>query len=275
MFLKISIILVIILTILTLCNLYNSYNNSYENYDTPSDKKILNLVLFSKNTPEYIEMYKITRNFYKKYKNVVSIYYTYSDHDNYDKKENILYIKGKETYLPGILDKTVKTFQYVPIIEKMMNKKFDYIIRTNISTIVRFDKLSNKLNGVDYGCGLKNIIYKNYRDPNSGIIDDHLEGLEYASGTCIIFSRDLFYKILPKLYLVDRKLIDDVSIGKFMKKYFGKYKLVSFNDFFVFTDNKDLCQKDIENNIFFRNRHPDRKMDLEKMNKIIDNLSML
>jgi hypothetical protein len=230
------------------------------------------LVLFSKNIPEYIEMYKITRNFYKKYKNVVSIYYTYSDKEYYDQKEDI---KGEETYLPGILDKTVKAFQYVPIIEKMIGEKFDYIIRTNISTIVKFDKLSEKLNGVDYGCGLNHIIVKNYRDPVSGIKDDSLEGLEFPGGTCIIFSRKLFYLILPNLYLINRNLIDDVSIGEFMRKYFGKYQLVSFNDFFIHTEIPEFSYKDIDHHIFFRNKHKDRKKDLEKMNKIVDNLSML
>jgi hypothetical protein len=247
------------------------YKKKYREYREYSNTvNILNLVLFSPDK-EYIEMYKLTRDFYKIYPNLVTVYYRYSDRDYYDENEDILYINGKETYIPGILDKTVTAFQYVPMLEKIMSKKFDYIVRTNISTIVNFHKLN--LNGVDYGCGLKNIIYKDYRDQKSGIIDDSLEGLEYPSGTCIIFSRDLFYKIIPRFYLIDRSLIDDVSIGNFMSKYFSEYKLKDYSDYFIFTDKfMEGDVEQIEKNIFFRNRHSDRKKDVEKMSKIINNI---
>lgn len=249
---------------------YKEREEKYEEYNNTLN--ILNLVLFSPDK-DYIEMYKLTRNFYKIFPNLVTVYYTYSDvidRDYYDENENILYIKGKETYIPGILDKTVSAFQYVPVLEKIMSKRFDYIVRTNISTIVNFHNLN--LNGVDYGCGLKNIIHKGYRDPKSGIINDSLEGLKYPSGTCIIFSRDLFYKIIHRLYLIDRSLIDDVSIGNFMSKYFSEYKLKDYSDYFIFTDKFIDDEIDIEKNIFFRNRHSDRKKDIEKMSKIINNI---
>jgi len=61
---------------------------------------ILHLVLFS-NSYEYDLMYNITSKFYKKIKNVKTIYYTFSDKidKDYMLKDDILYIYGVEVNL--------------------------------------------------------------------------------------------------------------------------------------------------------------------------------
>ena len=76
--------------------------------------KILHLVLYSKEE-YYDKMKELTSNFYKLYNKNVDTYYYYFDEnikDNYELIENNLKIKGKESWIPGILDKTIKAFKY-------------------------------------------------------------------------------------------------------------------------------------------------------------------
>ena len=67
----------------------------------------------------------------KKFKNYKNFYPAIF----YDKNKDILYIYGKETYIPGILDKTIQAFD---IIHNKMKIPYDFIFRTNISTFVHF-----------------------------------------------------------------------------------------------------------------------------------------
>lgn len=261
--------LIIILILIILC-IYFLYKNKKENYE--SKLNILNLVLYS-DSPEYNEMYKITNEHYKKYKNVKTVYYTFFKNETkenykYDDKKNILYIRGKDTYLPGVLDKTLKTFYYF----KDDYKKYDYIVRSNISSIVNFDNLCKELERtpLDYGSSIYLMIHKNYRDPSCGINDDRYQGTEYASGTCIILSKRLFGEIISKLNLFDYSVIDDVSIGNFIKNN-TKYKLETLNKFLI-TNSDIFKDKNINEYILFRNRNNERKKDIEIMKYIIKNI---
>jgi hypothetical protein len=223
-------------------------------------------------------MYENTRRFYSNYKNVDTIYYVYSEDEKdeyrYDKENNMLYIRGKETYVPGILHKTVSAFQFV----HLLDKKYDYIIRTNISTLVNFEKLSEELrkNPIDYGAGRYMTICNRWRDYKSGINDGRYKGLVFPSGTCIIFSDKLFHKMIDKIHLIDYSVIDDVSIGCFISRYFREYKRNSYERFFYDGTNKKLYinEGDINKYIFFRNRNDkDRNIDIESIKILIHLLS--
>ena len=76
---------------------------------------------------------------------------------------DMLLIKGVETFIPGILDKTVKAFKFF----ENKYEEYDYITRTNISKIVNFDLLLEELEKrpVDY-CGA-NLYKLTYLHKNS------------------------------------------------------------------------------------------------------------
>ena len=111
---------------------------------------ILHLVLFSHDNGLYDIMYHITKKYYHSFENIKTIYYCFDEHieDNYILKDDILYIKGTEGYVPNILDKTIKTFSYINDKEE-----FNYIIRSNISTIINCSVLNSILtdNIIHYG----------------------------------------------------------------------------------------------------------------------------
>jgi len=215
-------------------------------------------------------MYHLTNKHYKKYKNVDTIYYVFSenikDTYQYDKQKNILYIKGKETFLPGILQKTIKAFEYVPY----LGKNYDYIVRTNISTIVNFDKLSKELikDPVDYGGPRTTLITLEWRDEKSGIKDDRYKGIRFISGICIIFSKELFQKLLQKVNLFNYNVIDDVSIAEFIKKHLTEYKPKVFNrEKYIQTTEDNFKKINVDNYIVFRNKTINNR---DKDNEIIE-----
>ena len=238
--------------------------------------QILNLVLHS-NTPIYNEMYAITNEHYKKYTNVKTVYYVFSDIENeyeYDPETNILQIKGNETFVPGIMHKTIKAFEFF----RDEFRNYDYIVRPNVSSIVNFDNLCNELenNPMNYG-GLWMHIADGSTSPDYGIIDNRFANLNYASGTCIILSKNAFTLLLDGLHLCDDSAVDDVSIGDFIHKH-TEYTFTHLTKV-VFT-TEDHFLKNMHNNandklkeyMLFRNRSNNRYYDIEIMKYIAKNI---
>ena len=60
--------------------------------------KFINLVLYSDNLKEYIEMKNTTEKYYAKFKNVKTIYYKFDNNikEKYELNNNLLKIKGKK-----------------------------------------------------------------------------------------------------------------------------------------------------------------------------------
>ena len=89
-------------------------NHQYSFEPFTNDISIINLVLYS-NDNEYEKMYDLTKKYYSKFTNVKTIYYSFDENiiHEYELNDDILRIKGKETYIPGILEKTINAFKYI------------------------------------------------------------------------------------------------------------------------------------------------------------------
>lgn len=136
--------------------------------------KLLNLILYSETIPEYVEMKEILESYLNKLNKLQYYFYCYNEEldKEYEIKDKIIYIKGKETFIPGILEKTIKVFE----ICNELGIEYDYIIRSNISTIINYPSLQqyllvNTFNKYDYiGCmlttGHSNKNHKYYKDIN-------------------------------------------------------------------------------------------------------------
>jgi hypothetical protein len=242
------------------------------NHKKSSSVTIINLVLYS-NNDEYNEMYKLTREYYKKFNNVKTIYYKFDEtiSKEYELNDDILNIKGKETFIPGILDKTIKAFQFVND-----HYNFNYVVRSNISTLVDFNLLTKYLehNQIDYGGGLKLSLYE--ISQSYGIKDSTYFGTEYASGTSIIISKKLLSNIINNKNKIKYNFIDDVALGLFVSENKNDIiiKYVPDKHFIMIKSYEDQSEliNDIKDKeyIFYRNRQTDRKMDLLQMKTIIN-----
>jgi hypothetical protein len=106
-----------------------------------------------------------------------------------------LFLRGHETYL-GILDKTFKALDYFT-----RRKQYDYIIRTNLSSVWIFPKLMRFLETAP-----RTGLY-------GGVICNN-QPWSFISGAGITFSWDVVQTLLQNRHLVYmNKFIDDVDIG--------------------------------------------------------------
>ena len=262
-------IIILILLIVILLNIIYT-KNSYQAFS--SKITFINLVLFS-NDNEYDNMYDITKKYYSKFSNVKTIYYQFNEQliDEYELKDDILFIRGSETYIPGILKKTFSAFQYID-----KHYDFDYVVRSNISTIVDFDLLTDYLQDthIQYGGGFKNSITAGDNT------HPDLENLIYASGTSILFAKTILKEFLNKKQHVRYDLIDDVSIGLLIRDHLPHIEphYIPENRFIFISDNNGVSSKIVDSirdksYIFYRNRQADRKTDVKQMKIIIEYLS--
>lgn len=227
--------------------------------------KVLNLVLFSHNSA-YDKMYSLTRSYYEKIPNLTTIYYIFNPdiQSDYLLENDILHIKGKETYVPGILTKTIRAFEYA-----LTMGDFDYIVRTNISTVVNFSRLMEYLekNPANHA-GMRNRLEGT--DKKAGIIDSRYFNTEYASGTCIIYTKDLLQKIITSKDKLDYSIIDDVALGLLVKSL-GE-KIVCIRNFYGIIKDRNTLEKIAKDFIIFRNRSANRRTDVTNIQNLIQAL---
>jgi hypothetical protein len=215
--------------------------------------KICILIIYSKNTI-YDEMLEIQRNYLNNFQNEVTFYFIQMNNEITNELEitdDFIFVKGDECFL-NILKKTVVSMRYV-----LENHKFDFLIRTNISTILSIKKLTNFLSFIPknnyYGSGIY-LNLQNIAHPY-GVVDDSLFGTIYGQGTCIILSNDIVKNICNNSDKLRYDIVDDLSIGVYLNtirpgivEYSSEYQPSMFN-----SELQDI--KNISNNyIIYRNR---------------------
>lgn len=250
--------------------------------------KLLNLVLYSNSSVEhqegYEQMQEILNNYYSSFKNVDTIFYKYSEDlsSEYIMEGNIFKIKGTESLVPGVLEKTLITFEY--IINNYDIDKYDYIIRSNISSIINFDKLIEELheNPIKFYGGA-HIMDLNWC--GGGITDSTWFGTLFVSGTSIILTKDCIRYIIANKHLLRMNIIDDLAIGILFREHRPDITPQTFRNpdasfirtpcFYIQDKGFDLnsIKEYVKNNniIVYRNRCSNhRKIDEIQMGIIVD-----
>jgi hypothetical protein len=239
--------------------------------------KILHLVLFSNdNGGPYDSMQKLLSNYYKEFPHVKTIFYCFSPHllSSYELKDDVLYIHGNETYTPGILDKTILALDYF---KHEIQNTHDFVVRSNISTIVNFNVLIPLLDtnpSLQYSSGKIYILA--WMDEKGGVKDETWYGTIFASGTSIILSKWVAQDLINRKDLIRRELIDDLAIGVFIREHRKDINPEWLpHDAFVYVPDVKGDKTELEaivekgNCAFFRNHNGNREIDLEQMQVII------
>jgi hypothetical protein len=166
-------------------------------------------------------MLEIQRNYINKNKNInIDVYFiTFDEELNEDIKiiDDMIYVKGKESLI-NILYKTIKSLNYII---NDLNKKYDYVVRSNISTIVNFDNLCSYLTTsqkTNLYIGGNLVILKWQLAPSE--ISEHKQdqrntffGLKFFQGIGIIFSYDIIKQILNDSNSIEYDIVDDVKFA--------------------------------------------------------------
>jgi hypothetical protein len=131
---------------------------------------------------------------------------------------NMLYINGEETYIPGILNKTLSAME---IITTKLNIEYEFILRTNASTVIDYYELFKYLNRHNFDIENKYYyigFYYNlsWYDYKNGIYDNTYHGTRFCNGTFMLINKRLILNIVNNSEKLLRNLIDDVSIGQYI-----------------------------------------------------------
>ena len=252
------------------CNLYvkKKYLLEKKNVECKSERKfnILNLILFSNENCIYREYYlkivELQKEYMKSYKsnnnNITFYFYCYKEdlQEEYMIEDDMIYIKGTETYVPGILEKTIKAFEITK------NMKYDFLLRSNISTVIDYRKLDDILykipDDVIYAGG--SCLLHNWLDHDYGI--HKVYNIPFILGTSIILKREGVHKIINNKNVLPETIIDDVSLGLFFN-HFGD-KPYGFDSYYRY--NLSCMSNDV---IFYRNR-----ISYERYNKVDKNIEI-
>ena len=128
-----------------------------------------------------------------------------------------IFVKGDETYIPGILNKTIEAIRYFGKGASFDGEgtSFDYIWRTNLSSILDFDGLLRYIDSGVSGC------YSGYigEATSDGCTSDTC--VRFASGSGFLLNRCAIDYLIENEHLLRRDLIDDVAIGALLEPRFG------------------------------------------------------
>ena len=157
----------------------------------------------------------------------------------------VLYVPGLESYIPGILHKTLEALVYC-----VRNFRFDFIVRSNISTVIDFPRLPlHELTDT--------LVYASAYMWNK---DDRSSA--FASGTNIILNRAAVDFMLLHRDRMRRETIDDVAIGALLSNETIPRQLsteMRWND-------------ESGAGAVFRNRSESRHEDVARMRRIVDRI---
>jgi hypothetical protein len=166
---------------------------------------IIILIIANDSIPQYIEMQKIWMKYMNKHQNIKSFFIKNDINIDNDiilkEEENTIYCKDYETFIPGIYNKTIKSIEYC-----LNNFKFDYIYRTNLSSLIDVNKMyyfisNNKL---DYG----------------GIIG-YYNNTSFVSGCGFFLSYDASKYLCNNHIINENNLYDDQLIALVLKDKFN------------------------------------------------------
>ncbi len=186
---------------------------------------------------------------------------------------DFIYVKGQEVRM-GITQKTLLALNYLI---KELGQTYDFIIRTNISTIINLQQLTQYLNSIPksniYCSG--NVLNLQWLDHTSGIRDKKLFGTLYAAGTSIILSQDVALNMIGNIDKFRFDIVDDVSFGVYMQNYLPNVldNLKNYKaSYLIVEPNTNL--NDSIGYVFIRNRINNndnkRQKDLINMEQIIN-----
>lgn len=185
------------------------YKNNFEKF-TDKNLKVAVLIISSTNTEN--KRWKMEKEIWKKYmnknKNIDCYFIECDNFNNVDIKNNLIKSKCKDSLIPGIYHKTLLSL-------KQIQDKYDFYIRTNLSTFINLDNLLYQIEKIKK----EKYIYTGI----IGHITDNNLNLKYVSGMSMVINNNIVKLLLkygfPEKYY-NSKLHDDVVIGQVFQDNF-------------------------------------------------------
>jgi hypothetical protein len=152
------------------------------------------------------EIYKNARKIWKKYMYLddrFKVFFVYGklfeQLDDYDSNSDLIYPEIEEQF-PVLIRKTINAMENID-----NNFKYDYLVRTNLSTFWDFDKLYNHL------VSLPNTLFYS----GDGPLYNHIKKVYYLSGVDTIVTKEMITSIVNNKHLVDYECVEDEAMGRY------------------------------------------------------------
>jgi hypothetical protein len=228
--------------------------------------RVLILVLYNE-TEKYrkmLEIQKYYKNIFADLNTIFDIFFiSYNPKQERDIiiENDMIYLKGEEIYL----DMTRKTIDALNYLIKIENKVYDYIVRTNISTIINYNNLYiflqtlpdkqlytgglfETLTWLDYYSGINETTIQKY----------NLYNLHFIQGTSIIFSFDIANYFIENKNKLVYDIVDDVTLPLFLRDTLPDVymNIEKYCNGFVSINKYDT------NAVFIRNKHSSEHGDI-------------
>ena len=212
------------------------------------DSDVINLIIYNPAQEHEREMKSILEKYLQRHIRVKPFFISLRPQkEKVEIEGNIMYIQGDESFIPGILHKTIEAIQYCND-----HYSFQYLVRSNISTIIDFSTMNENMVTSDYsGCmGLE----VRGLDPPFGINDNLLFGTKYLQGTHIVLTKKGVDYLIQNKEKLRYDIIDDVALGLIMGSPTRLGQIVQNGE-----SSGNTC---------YRNKSYNRKEDIERMKRI-------
>ena len=203
--------------ILVLIMSHETNDNDFINYKKVWDNQILNL---------------------DKSKFNIEFKFLYSDNtieEKYQIQGNNLITKCNEDYWHSLLLKVMSGFDF------FIQNDFDLVFKTNLSTIINFDKF------YEYCCQIDNSREFVY----DGVIGDY-QNYFYCSGAGMLLNKKSVNLVLNNKEYLTESWTDDIFIGFILNKLNGIQPCGLLNRFDIVTKNQQFSKEDILCNTHIR-----------------------
>lgn len=230
--------------------------------------QILVLIISSNTLPIYKYNKEIWRLYMNNFPNIDSYFIEYNSELELESdilEKDTLYFKGIESF-ENIIHKTLKSIDFFI---NQITKKYDFIIRSNLSTVCDFHMLQKYLLELP----IKNNIYAGHFGPYYNL-ETYYFWFNFVGGTGIIMSRDICEMLLEssnRILAENFKNMDDIDIGFVM--YHNNIPLIGIPHLCIDSlDNLNnsvsiICERKF---IFYRvKNHGNRENETECMRKIL------
>lgn len=224
--------------------------------------KAIILAIYNESLDVYSLLKQKSHAYYSAFSQEIKIFYiTFRENqcEEIVEEGEFLYFRGTESFKPGIITKTMKAMEYIT-----QNYSYDYVVRTNVSTIIDCKNL------LDY---FNTIPKKNYT--GGFVIFD-----SFYSGIFVLFSKDMA-ELISSIDLQQENIygeMDDVLIMQMIKQRglpifditHTKYRIeyCTAGDVSSHNDIGENIEK-YENVLCYRIRNDaDRHVDLQYSDKI-------
>uniref|UniRef100_A0A6C0LCJ2 Uncharacterized protein n=1 Tax=viral metagenome TaxID=1070528 RepID=A0A6C0LCJ2_9ZZZZ len=239
--------------------------------------KIVVLIICHYSDMNMMMLEQLRNNIYKKHKvqyYIVASRFSETNPNSIELDDDIIFVNQKETYF-NILNKTLKAMEYIDNILKL---EYDFMIRTNVSTVINVPQLLKEManlpkQNISIGGNKMQI---NWICPAYGINDNRYNGRWFVQGTSIIFSKDVCQDILKNQHKIEKKIVDDISLFMYLAN-FNPIAYESVNkyavSFYECSESLDQLYLIPKNYAFYRNKSETmRDEDIIRMRFLCTNL---